>query len=324
MTATEPPDTDSSSRNRRRGNPGGLVRLRYYLPYTWRLVVLHRPGPLIYGIALTDRCNLRYRGCTVANTGRPPMTWAALLAALHDAHERGFREVYFSGGEPTLWRDGGHGLDDAIEAARRAGFFPVHVYTNGTRGLPRAADLVWVSIDGLPDVYERRRGRHFDLVEQVVRAGGPPRVAVMYVIDRNTACGVESFLRWVRDTAFPVVGVMFYFHTPYYGRDALYLDRAERAPLIDRLLECIAAGLPVLNSRAGLTALGRATGPAGSRSPPCWTSTGSPSAAGPGTTCAPTAVTPPARSSPNSPGRGPPPSGPCCATGDSDQPAGRP
>jgi hypothetical protein len=53
----------------------------------------------------------------------------------------------------------------------------------------------------------------------------------------------------------PVLGVMFYFHTPYYGRDELFLDAAERAPVIDRLLTCIRAGLPVLNSRAGLLAL---------------------------------------------------------------------
>jgi hypothetical protein len=48
---------------------------------------------------------------------------------------------------------------------------------------------------------------------------------------------------------------MFYFHTPYYGRDELFLPAEERAPIIDRLLDCIRAGRPVLNSRAGLLAL---------------------------------------------------------------------
>jgi len=54
---------------------------------------------------------------------------------------------------------------------------------------------------------------------------------------------------------FPVTGVMFYFHTPYYGRDELFLTTEQRAPIIDRLLGCIKAGLPVINSRAGLLAL---------------------------------------------------------------------
>jgi MoaA/NifB/PqqE/SkfB family radical SAM enzyme len=174
---------------------------------------------------------------------------------MRSAHDRGFRELYFSGGEPTLWHDGDRDLEDAIAEARRIGYFHVHVYTNGTRGVGASADLVWVSMDGLPGTFERRRGDHFGEVDEAVRAGGHPRVAVVYVIDRHTAGGIEPFLRWVVDTGFPVLGVMFYFHTPYYGYDELFLDRSERAPLIDRLLAYRAAGLPVLNSAAGLRAL---------------------------------------------------------------------
>jgi hypothetical protein len=48
---------------------------------------------------------------------------------------------------------------------------------------------------------------------------------------------------------------MFYFQTPYYGYDELFLDAGERQPAIDTLLACRRAGLPVLNSRAGLLAL---------------------------------------------------------------------
>ncbi len=144
-------------------------RLRFYVTYTWRFLVLQRPEPLIYGIALTDRCNLACRGCHVSNTGRHDMSWDQVVAALQNAWARGFRELYFSGGEPTLWRDGDHTLADAIGEARRIGFFHVHVYTNGLRGLETAADradLVWVSMDGLPGTFERRRGDHFHQVEQ--------------------------------------------------------------------------------------------------------------------------------------------------------------
>ncbi len=230
-------------------------RLLFYTRFTWRFVALRKTDPLIYGIAITDRCNLACRGCRVANTGRPSMTWEELLDRLNSAWERGFREVYFSGGEPMLWRDGQHTLEDAILAAKRMGFFHVHVYTNGTLGLGTPADLVWVSMDGLPGTFEKRRGPFFSQVEGAVRAATNTRVAVIYTIDRNTAGGIEPFLRWVRDTRFPVRGVMFYFHTPYYGRDELFLSAEERAPVIDRLLACLRAGLPVLNSRAGLLAL---------------------------------------------------------------------
>jgi MoaA/NifB/PqqE/SkfB family radical SAM enzyme len=232
-----------------------LSRLSFYIAFVWRFVVLRHPEPLIYGIALTDRCNLACRGCHVSNTGRPDMTWDELVAAMHNAWGRGFRELYFSGGEPMLWRDADHTLKDVISEARRIGFFHVHVYTNGLLGLESSADLVWVSMDGLPGTFERRRGDHFRQVEQVVRAGTHPKVAIIYVIDRYTAPGIEPFLRWVRETRFPVIGVMFYFHTPYYGRDELFLNAEERAPIIDRLLGCIRAGLPVINSQAGLSAL---------------------------------------------------------------------
>ena len=231
-------------------------RLRFYVRFGWRFVALRRAEPLIYGIALTDRCNLACRGCEIHTRRRPDMSWEQVVRALGDARRRGFREAYYSGGEPMLWRDGERTVEDAMGEARRLGFFHVHLYTNGTRGLDTSADLTWVSMDGLPGVFERRRGDHFDEVERAVRqSGGRRKVAVIYVIDRETAEGVEPFLRWAKETALPVVGVMFYFHTPYYGRDELFLDAGERAPIIDRLLACIRTGLPVLNSAAGLRAL---------------------------------------------------------------------
>jgi len=230
-------------------------RIRFYAAFVWRFVVLQRPESLIYGVVITDRCNLACRGCHVSNTGRPDMTWDQLVTAMRDAWSRGFRELYFSGGEPMLWRDADYTLKDAVAEAKRIGFLHVHVYTNGLLGFEIPADLVWVSMDGLPGIFEKRRGDHFHQVEHSVRTGPHPKIAIIYVIDRNTAEGVEPFLRCVRETKFPVIGVMFYFHTPYYGRDELFLTAEERAPIIDRLLDCIRAGLPILNSRAGLLAL---------------------------------------------------------------------
>lgn len=232
-----------------------LERLRYYTPYAWRFLVTRTAGPLICGLAVTDRCNLSCRACHVSNAGRPDMTWDEALARLRSAYERGCREAYFSGGEPMLWSDGEHGLEDLIAAARAMGYFHVHVYTNGTLGIPSSADLVWVSVDGLPGTFELRRGDHFAQVEHAVREAHGTKLALIYVIDRNTAPGIGPFLRWVRDTHVPVRGVMVYFHTPYYGYDELYLDASERAEVIDGLLALKREGLPLINSRAGLLAL---------------------------------------------------------------------
>jgi hypothetical protein len=110
-------------------------------------------------------------------------------------------------------------------------------------------------MDGLPEVFKMRRGNYFYQVESAVRESQHPKIAIIYVIDSNTAVGVEPFLKWVYESKFPVIGVMFYFHTPYYGHDELFLSREQRAPIIDQLLRCIKESLPVLNSRAGLLAL---------------------------------------------------------------------
>ena len=232
-----------------------LGRLGFCVRYFWRFVVLRRPEPLVYGVAITDRCNFSCEGCRVNNTGRPDMAYDVLVENLEHAYDRGFRGVYFSGGEPTLWRDGEHTLNDAIEAAYRVGFYRVHVYTNGTNGLDWPVDLVWVSMDGLPATFSLRRGDHFAEVERAIRETPHPKLAIIYTVDRYTEPGIEPFLAWVRDTHLPVIGVMFYFHTPYYGIDDLYLSAEEKAPVIDRLQGCIQEGLPVLNSHAGLEAV---------------------------------------------------------------------
>jgi len=230
-------------------------RLAFYLRYLWRFIVLQRPEPLVYGLAITDRCNFSCQGCRVSHTGRPDMTYDAIVANLRHAFERGFRGVYFTGGEPALWREGGRTLLDAIQAARDIGFFRIHVYTNGTQGLDWPVDLVWVSMDGLPGTFSLRRGDHFPAVEHAIRDTPHRRLAVIYTIDRHTESGIEPFLAWVRDTHLPVIGVMFYFHTPYYGIDELFLTAAEKAPITERLRNCIRRGLPVLNSHAGLEAV---------------------------------------------------------------------
>jgi len=183
------------------------------------------------------------------------MTREEVIAALREAWQRGFREVYFSGGEPMLWRDGDYTLTELIVETKRMGFFHVHVYTNGLLGIEPNADLVWVSMDGLPDTFKKRRGDYFHQVDCQIRTSGHPKIAIIYVIDRDTADGIEPFLEWVSHSTLPVLGVMFYFHTPYYGYDELFLTVAQRKPVISRLLQCIRKGLPVMNSRAGLLVL---------------------------------------------------------------------
>lgn len=40
-------------------------RLGFYAGYAWRTLVLGQADPLIFGIAVTDHCNLACKGCRV-------------------------------------------------------------------------------------------------------------------------------------------------------------------------------------------------------------------------------------------------------------------
>jgi hypothetical protein len=46
--------------------------------------------------------------------------------------------------------------------------------------------------------------------------------------------------------------VMFFFHTPYYGIDHLYLSHEQRKRAVSSVLDCRRKGFPVLNSKTAL------------------------------------------------------------------------
>jgi len=131
---------------------------------------------------------------------------------------------------------------------------PTHIYTNGTNPLRGDADLFWVSMDGLPDGFAANRGDHFHRVEDHVRRAAHLPMVIIYTVNAFNHHQVRAFLEYAR-RELPVIGVIFYFHTPYYGVDELFLDAPARARVIDELLACRRAGLPVFNSPAALKAL---------------------------------------------------------------------
>lgn len=232
-----------------------LDRLRYYAPWAWRFAVLQQQPPLILGMILTDRCNLACTECRIANAGRGDMPFSQVKEVLADAYARGFREVYLSGGEPMMWRDGDAIVEDVIAVARRTGFYHVHVYTNGTFPLESSADMLWVSCDGLPGTYELHSGDHFEQVREHIFASSHRSLAIVYVLSTLTRPGLRPFLRAVRDEHWPVRGAMVYLHTPYYGKDELLIPAEQRPAAIAEMLEMKREGLPLLNSVAGLKAL---------------------------------------------------------------------
>jgi len=236
--------------------PGALRRTGFYAKFLANRLIRGRTEPLILGLSITDCCNLQCRYCRIANLTRTMMSAPEVEARLRRFYEQGFRELYITGGEPLLWRDGGSRLDDVIRLARSIGYFHVALTTNGTSPLDLSADVVWVSLDGTKKVHEELRGAHFDLVLRHLRAARHPKLGITCTVNAINLHDLEGLLRFVAGEGFAPLGVMFYFMTPYYGRDDLFLDRSQRSAVIDELLAHKRAGLPVFNSVAGLKRLG--------------------------------------------------------------------
>jgi len=214
-------------------------------------VFRRRPLPLVGGIAVTDRCNLACAQCGVANRGLPDLSYHEVRSGLEALRARGVRVLYLEGGEPTLWRDGRYRLPDLVRLARRLGFLVVALYTNGTRGVPTDADVVFVSLDGPREINDAIRGRSFDRAMAAIRASVHPTIIANFTISPRNEASIEAFCALVAGEE-RLRGAFFYFVTPAAGNDELVMPFAARAPVVERLLRLKRAGAPVLNSRAAL------------------------------------------------------------------------
>jgi MoaA/NifB/PqqE/SkfB family radical SAM enzyme len=131
----------------------------------------------------TRRCNLRCLHC-YSESGpeeRGELDIALLRRAIDDASREGYTVASFSGGEPVLYRP----LREALNCAHRCGMRTT-VTSNGmlldarrVEMLRGGADLLAISLDGVPDSHNRVRGssRAFRDMEsrlEGVRASGIP------------------------------------------------------------------------------------------------------------------------------------------------------
>lgn len=218
-----------------------------------RFGVMRHEGPFVLGLVITDVCNLSCRHCRVANNLHKVMHIEEVRSHLESAWRRGIRVVYFEGGEPYLWRDGARRLEDLVDLAHGLGYLSVQVYTNGTRSLTAPADFTWVSIDGLDPFNESLRGV---CAEKVIGnlAAYRGRAGIVFTVNTINREVIEPFLRQI-ESRLPGRQVMFFFHTPYYGTDELFLKAGQRAEAIEKIAACKRAGMPVMNSLAGLRAM---------------------------------------------------------------------
>jgi MoaA/NifB/PqqE/SkfB family radical SAM enzyme len=220
------------------------------LKYVLRHHLTGRRAPLICGLVLTNECNLRCRHCVLPSRCAQRLSFQEITSVVDSYYRDGGRCLYLHGGEPLLWRDGQYGVDDIVDYARRAGFFTVVIYTNGTLPLRTAASTVFVSVDGLQETHDKLRGVSFERIMGNLRGSTHPSLFINFTINSLNKHELEGYLAYIHGVE-QVRGTFFYFHTPYYGRDELYIEPGERAAIMSRLLE-YKRRYRILNSRAGL------------------------------------------------------------------------
>ena len=227
-----------------------MRRIFYGVKFIISNRIFRNSTPLICGLVLNDTCNLNCRHCKAANRGMPDLKYNEAVEALETFYSKGGRTVYFEGGEPFIWQDGHYQLEDLVGFARNTGFLTTIVYTNGTIPLKISANTIFVSIDGLKQTHDFIRGESFDRIMENIDESSHPSLYINYTINRINRNEILEFCEFTSKID-NIRGTFFYFHTPYYGVDDLYLDRKERNEILIELIY-LKKKHKILNSRAGL------------------------------------------------------------------------
>lgn len=225
------------------------------------------PRPVLVGLDLTNRCNLKCRYCERDTLAGPEeLNTGALLDVVHRLARAGMRVTVLSGSEPLMRED----LPRLLRALRGHGVF-VAVNTNGTL-LPQrpdvldGLDLAKVSYDGPEEVHDALRGTGSHAaalagVEAARRRHLP--VKLNCTLTRDNVHRVEEILNFCRQER---LAIKF---QPVSGAHASPEGAVRLAPERPAYLEALAAirsdkdrpGSPTVNSLAALDHL--TTWPAG-------------------------------------------------------------
>ncbi len=206
--------------------------------------------PLIAGLTLTNKCNLRCRQCKIPYRKAEDLSFAETTSILESFYKEGGRSIYLQGGEPLLWQDKKYNFEDVVKYAHRRGFLATVIYTNGTLPIDTSADTVFVSLDGLQKTHDYLRGETFDTIVKNINSSKHPSLFVNFTINTYNQAEIESFCEYIGGIK-KVRGIFFYFHTPYYGYDDLYIGLSGREAILVRLLE-LKRKHRILNSQSGL------------------------------------------------------------------------
>jgi len=225
-------------------------QLLFGIKYLLRYWLLNRNAPLICGLVLHNRCNLQCRHCTVIKRPDAKMSYEEAVRVIDYFYAEGGRCLYLEGGEPFIWKDKSHNIEDIIAYGKKRGYHAVIIYTNGTRPLESDADTIFVSVDGLKKTHDNIRGKSFEKIMQHIRSSSHPSLYINFTINAENKDELSDFCEYVHNIP-QIKGIFFYFHTPYYGYDDLYIDMETKNEVLIELLK-LKSRYRILNSSSGL------------------------------------------------------------------------
>jgi MoaA/NifB/PqqE/SkfB family radical SAM enzyme len=222
----------------------------YGIKYIINHQIFKKNTPLICGLTVTNKCNLQCRHCRIASRGIKNISFKETITVINSFYKEGGRTLYIQGGEPFIWHDKKYNLDDIINYSHKIGFFTTIIYTNGTIPIKTSADTVFISIDGLQKTHDFLRGKTFKRIMKNIHESKHPSLYINYTINNYNKDEIQDFCEYINGIN-QIQGTFFYFHTPYYGVDELYLEPIERNKILLKLLK-YRKKYKILNSRAGI------------------------------------------------------------------------
>ena len=225
--------------------------LKYVVTYRF----LKEKTPLICGLVMHNKCNLNCIHCRITERPADILTFEESRRIIDAFYSEGGRTIYFEGGEPFLWHDREYQLEDVVRYAHNRGFLATIIYTNGTYPLETSADTVFISLDGLKETNDLIRGKAFDRIMQNILASRHPSLYVNFTINNYNKNEILDFCNFINGVK-QIKGIFFYFHSPYYGYDDLFINDEGKKEILTRLIEN-KIRYTILNSRAGLKSASR-------------------------------------------------------------------
>lgn len=227
-----------------------MKHLAYGIKYVVNHQIFKKTTPLICGIVMHNKCNLNCRHCRITERSNESLSFEQIKGIANSFYAKGGRTIYFEGGEPFLWRDKGYELEDAVQYVRNLGFLATIIYTNGTYPLETSADTVFISMDGLKKTNDFLRGKVFDRIMNNILESKHRSLYINFTINNYNKNEIKNFCEYINEVK-QIKGIFFYFHTPYYGYDELYIHENEKKEILVKLIE-YKKKYKILNSTAGL------------------------------------------------------------------------